>query len=174
MTDPTPRPQVFCIDEKGRQATVSIGWLLEHEHAAGTHPICPNNQAEFNPDNGQDIVVPPGFKVSVFAKGLNFPTGIAFKGNSKNFEVYVLESGHGLPSKCNEQGSFGTGDFDPNNPADFDRLLAALSPVPEDTVTEVVHFLGYDSGSHDAMPPFDLKFRIPSAQWCWKTSTSIP
>ena len=46
MTDPTPRPQVFCIDEKGRQATVSIGWLLEHEHAAGTHPICPNNQLD--------------------------------------------------------------------------------------------------------------------------------
>ncbi len=59
------------------------------------NPICPINTALFNPDSGQDIVVPPGFKVSVFKAGLNFPTGIAFRGNKQNFEVYVLESGHG-------------------------------------------------------------------------------
>jgi len=88
-----------------------------------SNPICTDNQAEFNPDNGKDIVVAPGYQVSVFASGLNFPTGIAFRGNSKNFEVYVLESGHGLPSKCNEQGSFGTGDFDPNNPFTPDILV---------------------------------------------------
>src|SRR5215467_6383579 len=87
------------------------------------NPICPNNTAAFNPDNGKDIVVPSGYKVSVFASGLNFPTGIAFRGDSKNFEVYVLESGHGLPSKCNEQGSFGSGDFDPNNPFTPDILV---------------------------------------------------
>ena len=88
-----------------------------------SNPICPDNQAEFNPDNGKDIVVPAGYQVSVFASGLNFPTGIAFKGNPTNFEVYVLESGHGLPSKCNEQGSFGTGDFDPTNPFTPDILV---------------------------------------------------
>src|SRR5436309_13407777 len=60
------------------------------------NPICPDNTALFNPDSGQDIVVPPGFKVSVFKSGLNFPTGIAFRGNKQHFEVYVLESGHGL------------------------------------------------------------------------------
>ncbi len=73
--------------------------------ATVTNPICPTEFALFNPDNGGAIVVPPGFKVSVFKAGLNFPTGIAFKGNSQSFEVYVLESGHGLPSICNEQGS---------------------------------------------------------------------
>jgi len=88
-----------------------------------SNPICTDNKAEFNPDNGKDIVVAPGYQVSVFASGLNAPTGIAFRGNSKNFEVYVLESGHGLPSKCNEQGSFGTGDFDPNNPFTPDILV---------------------------------------------------
>src|SRR5690242_3434112 len=78
-------------------------------YAAGAisvaNPICPSNTALFNPDNGQDIVVPPGFKVSVFKSGLNFPTGIAFRGNRQHFEVYVLESGHGLPSVCNDQDS---------------------------------------------------------------------
>src|SRR5215470_17467359 len=88
-----------------------------------SNPICTDNKAEFNPDNGKDIAVAPGYQVSVFASGLNAPTGIAFRGNSKNFEVYVLESGHGLPSKCNEQGSFGTGDFDPNNPFTPDILI---------------------------------------------------
>jgi hypothetical protein len=93
-------------------------------HAATvTNPICPTEFAEFNPDTGSDIVVPPGFKVSVFKAGLNFPTGIAFRGNAQNFEVYILESGHGIPSKCNEQGSFGTGTFDPINPFTPDILV---------------------------------------------------
>jgi hypothetical protein len=57
------------------------------------NPLCPGEEVLFNPANGEDIVVSKGFTVSVFAKGLNFPTGIAFRGNSSQFEVYVLESG---------------------------------------------------------------------------------
>jgi hypothetical protein len=87
------------------------------EAATLTNPICPTEFALFNPDNGSDIVVPPGFKVSVFKTGLNFPTGIAFKGNSQHFEVYVLESGHGLPSRCNDQdSSIVGGAFSSTNP----------------------------------------------------------
>jgi hypothetical protein len=91
--------------------------------ATVANPLCPAETAFFAPGNGQDITVPPGFTVSVFASGLNMPTGIAFAGNKNNFQVYVLESGHGLPSKCNEQGSFGTGTFDPNNPFTPDILV---------------------------------------------------
>src|SRR5713101_9533741 len=43
--------------------------------ATVANPICPTEVALFNPDTGSDIVVPPGFKVSVFAKGLNFRRG---------------------------------------------------------------------------------------------------
>jgi glucose/arabinose dehydrogenase len=96
------------------------------EAATVTNPICKTEFAAFNPDSGSDIVIeaPVGtFKVSVFATGLNFPTGIAFLGNSQKFQVYVLESGHGLPSKCNEQSSFGSGDFDPSNPFTPDILM---------------------------------------------------
>jgi glucose/arabinose dehydrogenase len=79
------------------------------------NPLCPGEDVAFNPGNGQDIVVPKGFKVSVFKSGLNFPTGIAFlkkggkddddeqKGHKGAFEVFVLESGHGLPSRCNDE-----------------------------------------------------------------------
>lgn len=87
------------------------------------NPLCPDNTGIFNPDSGKDIIVPPGYTVSVFKSGLNFPTGIAFRGNKQNFEVYVLESGHGLPSACNEQSQFGSGDFDPNNPFTPDVLV---------------------------------------------------
>jgi hypothetical protein len=101
------------------------------------NPICPDNTALYDPGNGQNIVVPAGYKVSVFAAGLNFPTGIAFRrvksdsslegndgfANSGAFEVYVLESGHGLPSSCNEQDSFGSGQFDPKNPFTPDILV---------------------------------------------------
>jgi hypothetical protein len=87
------------------------------------NPLCPAETAFFNPGNGGDITVPPGFTVSVFAKGLNMPTGIAFLGNKNRFQVYVLESGHGLPSRCNEQASFGSGTFDPSNPFTPDVLV---------------------------------------------------
>jgi hypothetical protein len=89
-----------------------------------TNPICTNNTALFNPDQGQDIFIPAGFTVSVFASGLNFPTGIAFKGNSQQFEVYVLESGHGLPSRCNDQDSSVVGGtFSSTNPFTPDILV---------------------------------------------------
>ena len=96
-----------------------------HQAAATTvkNPTCPDNTALFDPGQGQDIVVPPGYQVSVFKSGLNFPTGLAFRGDSKHFEVYVLESGHGLPSICNEQGSFGSGEFDPANPFTPDVMV---------------------------------------------------
>ncbi len=35
------------------------------------NPICPAEDVHFNPGAGQDIVVPAGFKVSVFKAGLN-------------------------------------------------------------------------------------------------------
>jgi glucose/arabinose dehydrogenase len=93
------------------------------EAATVVNPLCSGETVLFNPDNGGDIVVPKGFTVSVFASGLNAPTGIAFLGNSKKFQVYVLESGHGLPSICNDQSKFGSGDFDPKNPFTPDILV---------------------------------------------------
>jgi glucose/arabinose dehydrogenase len=93
------------------------------QSATVANPLCPAETVLFDPGRGEHIVVPEGFKVSVFAQGLNFPTGIAFLGNSQNFRVYVLESGHGLPSRCNDQTAFGSGDFDPNNPFTPDILV---------------------------------------------------
>jgi len=89
------------------------------------NPLCPDNTALFNPGGGEDIVLPSGFQVSVFTKGLNFPTGIAFlsHGNGKGFDVYVLESGHGLPSRCNDQSAWPAGEFAANNPFTPDILV---------------------------------------------------
>jgi glucose/arabinose dehydrogenase len=68
-----------------------------------TSPQCMDNTANFNPTLPPSIVLPPGFTASVFASGLNMPTGIAFLGNASSFQVLVLESGHGLPSVCNDE-----------------------------------------------------------------------
>jgi hypothetical protein len=91
--------------------------------ATVANPLCPVETAQFNPGNGEDIVVAKGYKVSRFASGLNFPTGLAFRKRGGSFEVYVLESGHGLPSICNEQTNFGSGNFDPKNPFTPDILV---------------------------------------------------
>ncbi len=97
--------------------------------AAG-NAACPGEDVFFNPGNGEDIVVPLGYKVEVFASGLNFPTGIAFRGSKENFQVFVLESGHGLPSRCNDNvpqpplnaNAFG-GEFSSTNPMTPDILV---------------------------------------------------
>jgi len=78
----------------------------------------------FDPGHGQDIVVPSGFEVSVFAKGLNFPTAVAFRGDGRRFEVFVLESGHGLPSRCNDETStLVGGELSATNPFTPDILV---------------------------------------------------
>src|SRR5215467_8023809 len=89
-----------------------------------SNPICTDNTAFYTPGTGKDIVVPEGFKVSVFASGLNVPVGIAFTGNKNNFKVYVLESGHGLPSRCNDETNpIVGGEFSLTNPFTSDILV---------------------------------------------------
>jgi phosphatidylserine/phosphatidylglycerophosphate/cardiolipin synthase-like enzyme len=39
----THYPEQSCIDERTRRATGTFQWLLENEHACGTHPIAPSN-----------------------------------------------------------------------------------------------------------------------------------
>ena len=80
-------------------------------------PGCRANAVNYNPGNGEDIVVPKGFKVERFSKDdLNFPVGVAFIGNKNDFKVLVLESGHGLPSRCNENDeTVGRDKFSPTN-----------------------------------------------------------
>src|SRR3989454_9508632 len=88
------------------------------------NPICPGEDVFFNPGSGEDIVVPSGFTVSVFKAGLNFPTAVAFRGNARRFEVFVLESGHGLPSRCNDETSSAVGgELSPTNPFTPDILV---------------------------------------------------
>ncbi len=124
--------------------------------ATVTNPLCSTEKVSFNPDNGSDIVVPAGFTVSVFASGLNAPTGIAFLGNSNKFQVFVLESGHGLPSICNDQTKFGSGDFDPKNPFTPDILVfdqngnKIAGPLAKPTAT--------GGGLQPAGPAIDIAF----------------
>src|SRR5712692_5322602 len=88
------------------------------------NPLCPGEDVFFNPGNGENIVVPSGFAVSVFAKGLNFPTAVAFRGDRGRFEVFVLESGHGLPSRCNDETSpLVGGELSATNPFTPDILV---------------------------------------------------
>jgi glucose/arabinose dehydrogenase len=92
--------------------------------ATVANPVCPAEAVLYNPANGEDIVLPSGYQVSVFAKNLNFPTAVAFKGNKNKFEVYVLESGHGLPSICNDETSAAVGGVSsPTNPFTPDILV---------------------------------------------------
>jgi glucose/arabinose dehydrogenase len=63
---------------------------------------CPGEEVFYDPGDGEDIVVAEGYRVEMFARDLNFPTGIAFVGDERDFRVLVIESGTGLPSRCND------------------------------------------------------------------------
>jgi len=84
--------------------------------AQATNPICLGEAVFYDPGNGEDIVVPRGFKVEVFAKGLNFPTDIEFVGTARDFKAFVLESGTGLPGKCNNRVGYGGEEPTPDCP----------------------------------------------------------
>jgi hypothetical protein len=114
--------------------------------AVVSNPLCPAETALYDPGSGQDINVPAGYRVSVFASGLNFPTGIAFRATGdEGFEVYVLESGHGLPAgnSCNDETVFQTkfpGQFNPFTPdvrvfSSSGQLLRTLGK-PTDATSE--------------------------------------
>ena len=128
--------------------------------------LCPGEFVSFNPGQGEDIVVPEGFTVSVFASGLNAPTGIAFLGNADTFHVYVLESGHGLPSKCNDQSAFGSGDFDPQNPFTPDIL------VFDQHGNQIGAPWGSRPGPMSAFSPKGRRSTLPSNMACGEDGSS--
>jgi len=70
----------------------------QSSNTAGS-PVCDGEGVTYNPGNGEDIALPAGYSVSVFARDLNFPTGIAFTGDATNFQAYVIEAGTGLPGR---------------------------------------------------------------------------
>src|SRR5258705_13973916 len=51
-----------------------------------SNPVCPTETAFYDPGRAEDIIVPKGYKVEVFAKGLNFPTDVAFVGDKHSFK----------------------------------------------------------------------------------------
>jgi glucose/arabinose dehydrogenase len=80
-----------------------------------TNNNCPTEVVFYDPGHAEDIVVPRGYKVEVFAKDLSFPTSVAFLGDKEHFQVFVIESGLGLPSRCNDHTAYG-GARNPNDP----------------------------------------------------------
>src|SRR5256885_16401107 len=124
------RQQQFDKERKMQNLARRFSWLIiglvvligilassPSAHAqTATNPLCPGEDVFFNPGNGQDIDVPSGFTVSAFVKGLNFPTPVAFRGNARRFEGYVLESGHGLPGRGKDGTGRGGGTVSPPHP----------------------------------------------------------
>src|SRR5690348_4479541 len=111
-------PKQHALGAAVALALASLAAVPMLARADGVNQNCPEESVFYNPGNGEDIIVPEGFKVEAFITGLNFPTDIAFVGNKDNFKVFVLESGTGLPGKCNNRVGYGgdaTG-FGANNP----------------------------------------------------------
>ena len=124
------------------------------------NPICAGEDVFFNPGNGENIVVPSGFEVSVFKSGLNFPTAVAFRGNRQRFEVFVLESGHGLPSRCNDETSpLVGGEFSVTNPFTPDILVFNESGALLRSLAKPTGSGGHQSGGLQAHgPAIDIAF----------------
>jgi hypothetical protein len=95
------------------------------------NPLCPDNTAFFNPTLPPNIVLPDGFTASFFAAALEAPTGTAFLGDASSFRVFVLESGHGLPSRCNDQSAFGR--VHPSRSQDLLRMKERIRRTPAST-----------------------------------------
>jgi hypothetical protein len=110
-----------------RQGTSMLAAAATRVVPGGTTRVnqnCPDETAFYDPGQAQDVVAPRGYKVQVFARDLNQPTGVAFVGNGQNFKVVVQESGSGLPSRCNLSDGPGYGGrSSPTNPFTPDLLI---------------------------------------------------
>src|SRR5215467_4755117 len=74
------RPVVSLVVSLVVLALTWRAWRPPAAHAATvSNPLCPVEDVTFNASTGADIIVPDDYTVTVFAKGLNFPTGIAFR-----------------------------------------------------------------------------------------------
>ena len=111
-------------------APASLSAAFEAPFAAAAvttagNAACPGEGVFYDPGQGEDIVVPEGFKVEVFARDLNFPTGLAFMQTGEDsFQALVVESGTGLPGRCqnNEDPAWG-GKLSKTNPLTPDLLV---------------------------------------------------
>jgi hypothetical protein len=65
------------------------------------NPVCAGEGVFYNPGRGEDVVIARGYKIEPLISGLNFPTDVAFVGDKRSFKIVVLESGTGLPGRCN-------------------------------------------------------------------------
>jgi glucose/arabinose dehydrogenase len=110
-----------------RQGTSMLAATTTRVVPTGTTRVnqnCPDETAFYDPGQAQDVVAPKGYKVQVFARDLNQPTGVAFVGDGQNFKVVVQESGSGLPSRCNLSDGPGYGGrSSPTNPFTPDLLV---------------------------------------------------
>jgi hypothetical protein len=113
-------PQVASTDEAGNTAV---------------NLACPGYEVFFDPGNGEDILVPSGYQIEVFATGLNSPTGIAFRGTAQAFEVFVTEAGTRLSGQCNGAEFYAekTKSPDAKNPFPGGRGPRRRAPRPEPT-----------------------------------------
>lgn len=121
MFDPSigSRKALFALTVLGSLAAATAAVGQTKQNAA-----CPSEVAYYDPGHGEDIAVPEGYKVEVFARDLNFPTGLAFLGDKNDFQVLVVESGTGLPSACNDNRlpAFG-GKYAADNPFTPDLIV---------------------------------------------------
>jgi hypothetical protein len=107
-----------------------------------TNLACPEYKVFFDPGRGEDILVPSGYRVEVFATGLNFPMGIAFQGTAQGFEVFVTEAGTRSHGRCNGAEFFArqTGLPDAENPfLPQGRVLDHECPQPGDRRAALSH-----------------------------------
>lgn len=113
---------------------------------------CPGEDVFYDPGKGEDIVLPEGYQVDVFARDLNFPTGLAFMGTGEEgeFNALIVESGTGLPGRCNnnDDPAWGT-KLNSTNPFTPDLLVldqdgqVAKGPLFKPTSTDPTKNTGY-------------------------------
>src|SRR5436189_2209503 len=115
------------------------------------NPACPGEDVAFNPAAGQDVVLPRGYRIQVFASNLNFPTGLAFmRTGDSGFQALVVESGTGLPGRCNDNTlpAFGS-KLSAGNPLTPDMLVldqhgrVVRGPLFKPTSTTAAENTGY-------------------------------
>ncbi|TMC03536.1 MAG: hypothetical protein E6J41_27160 [Chloroflexi bacterium] len=142
-----------ALESSGPAVSDQLSAALAMGGTTRGNAACPGEDVAYNPAAGQDVVLPRGYKIEAFATNLDFPTGLAFMrtGAGRNdFRVLVVESGTGLPGRCNSnEAPVWGGKLSATNPLTPDLLVldrnghAVRGPLFKPTSTDPATNTGY-------------------------------
>src|SRR5205085_714940 len=143
----SPKHKASCVAVALAFAGLMAPLMAQAQTRTNQTTGCQGNVVNYNPGNGEDIVVPEGYKVERFSQvDLNFPTAVAFIGD----RLFATDSNQSIRTSGNNNSS---------------RIVVV--DISKNTVTPFI--TGLPTGDH---PAEQLEFKDGWIYWSQGSTTN--